>query len=70
MEKQRRSEIDGQEQVAGYVNQTLEAYFNIIDQSTVGTYQDGFDSELYDELIKAFYDQDPGRELVVELYDL
>ena len=60
------SEIDGQEQVAGYVNQTLEAYFNIIDQSTIGTYQDGFDSELYDELITAFYEQDPGRELVVE----
>ena len=60
------SEIDGQEQVPGYVNQTLEAYFNIIDQSTIGTYQDGFDSELYDELITAFYDQDPGREIVVE----
>ena len=55
------SEIDGTTPNTGYFNDTLQKYFEIIDASTVGTYKDGFDTNLFTELIEEFYEQDPGR---------
>ena len=62
------SEIDGSTPNNGYFNDVLQMYFSIIDQSTIGAYKDGFDTNTFNDLIEAFYEEDPGRELVIEAH--
>ena len=59
-------EIDGTEQAQSAVNTRLQRYFDIIQNATIGQYQDRFNTEKFKEERDAYFEEDPLAALIVK----